>query len=129
MEQLSKCLDLAISKYEDLLHGIKQQIKESERSVVFAEATRKLVENKSVSEIGFYVSIGFISGLFLGSTLVTGIYWLSVKCKGSRKTPSIPAIKMADLGNNDSGEIDNPLQRNFVVEEVLPRTMSRSVII
>ncbi len=103
MEQLSHCLDLSVKKYDELNNGLKDQSEYSKHVKSVIEKINKTMENRSWSEIGFFIFAGFLVGLIVGSSAMTCVFWITFWITKRSMTPTtVPNTQVVADEPNDS---------------------------
>lgn len=92
MEQLSNCLELGIKKYSILSDLVAEQGLAAKKTSDFVEKFTNMMNQKSWTELGFYVFSGYLFGIISGILITIFISFCFKKITSKNK--SIQDLKM-----------------------------------
>ncbi len=114
MEQLSKCLDLSVVKYDDFLVTMKEQIAVSMMIKGAVDVIQETATSRTWMDTGFFVFCGFVFGVVVGIISTSLVALCIQKHYGNAKEPQIfemtrPAVSQYNLANVQPVESDSTL--------------------
>ncbi len=89
MEQLSKCLDLSVVKYDDFLVTMKEQNAVSMMIKGTVDILQETATSRTWMETGFFVFCGFVFGVLVGIVSTSLVALCIQKHYGKVKDPEI----------------------------------------